>query len=601
MCGICGIVDPAGTIEHSELSAMAARMHYRGPDADGAWVSADRRFGLGHRRLSIIDLDPRSNQPFLSADGRLVISFNGEIYNYRELKRELEGRGHHFRTASDTEVILSGYREWGLDCLHRFRGMFAFGLFDLDRERLWLVRDRFGKKPLLYYRKADLLAFASDFRCFEESPRFDLQLDLTALYDCLTYNYIPAPKTAYQHVRKLEAGCWMLWERGEFTERRYWDITEFGTNDVPLAQTVQRVRELIDESTRLRMISDVPVGVLLSGGLDSSTVAYYAQQHSATPIKTFSIGFDVKAYDELRHATYMAEAIHAEHTTQVYDFEAARADLKETMHLYGEPHGDSSIFPTTAVSRIARQHVTVALAGDGGDEVFYGYRHFLAHARHAVQARLPLHEVGQRVWQSVVPMGAKGRNYGLRYFLEDLELHTVLLGGLTRADKLRLVADDLLDATKDYDDYWFFRKYWRAELPLATRLQYLDLKTYLVEGVLMKVDRASMSCSLETRTPLLNHPLVEEVFSWPERVRLDGDTLKYLFKKAMTGVLPELIIDKPKQGFSIPWRSWVRNIEELRMIRGRGLFFKKGLVLPPLYTALAIQDWLRIKTQGRFV
>ncbi len=598
MCGICGIVDPSKSIATAELQRMADSMRHRGPDADGVWVSPDRGFGFGHRRLSIIDLDARSNQPFLSDDGMLALTFNGEIYNFLEIKHELETKGHHFRTQSDTEMILHAYAEWGTDCVRRFRGMFAFGLADLRHRRLWLVRDRLGKKPLLYYRKDDLLMFASEFAALVENDRCDSEVDLTALYDSLTYFYIPAPKTAYRHIRKVRPGHWLLWENGTITEQKYWDIENVGTTMVDETAAVNRVRELIEDSVFLRMISDVPLGILLSGGLDSSAVAYYAQKRSTEPVHTYSIGFDVEAFDETADAQRVADYIGSQHTVRTYSLSAALTEGARIIHLYGEPHGDVSIFPTTAVCKIAREHVTVALSGDGGDELFWGYNHFRAYLDHDKPAPGLLRNTGSALVRRLLPMGMKGRNFALRYLTADFDLHTATMGGVQRDDKLRLISPDLHDLFRGYDDYWAYREHWRTELPLRSRLQYLDLKTYLAEGVLMKMDRASMSVSLESRAPLLDHVLIEEVFSWPEQIRNNGQTLKYLFKKAMTGILPDAVLQKPKQGFSVPWRHWIRSWEDMRNLTGDGSFFRKNLRLPPIYMVLVLQDWLKKRNSG---
>lgn len=593
MCGICGIVDPSGGVEPEELKKMSDTMRHRGPDAEGVWVSPDRVFGFGHRRLSIIDLDARSNQPFVSDDGQLILCFNGEIYNFVEIKHLLEMKGHQFRTRSDTEMILHAYQEWGTDCVDHFRGMFAFGLVDLRKRRLWIVRDRLGKKPLLYYWKDGIFAFASEFPALMDTGKRDTELDLSALYDSLTYFYIPAPKTAYRYVRKLRPGHWLLWENGVITVQKYWDVENIGGNPVDEPTAIRRVRDLLDDAVRLRMISDVPIGVLLSGGLDSSAVTYFANKHSSGPLHTFSIGFDVQEFDELSDAKQMAEYVGSQHTTQSYKLSAAREEAEKTMHLFGEPHGDSSIFPTTAVSRIARQHVKVVLAGDGGDEVFWGYKHFLAYAAHHNKGALPFRRAGELLLRRIIPIGTKGRNFALRFLVDEFDLHTVTMGGLTRTDKMRLLTPDLQDHFRDYDDYWAYREHWRADVPVGSRLQYLDLKTYLAEGVLMKVDRASMSVSLESRAPLLDHKLVEEVFSWPENVRSDGRTLKYIFRKALTDLIPESLINKPKHAFSVPWKSWVRDWEEIRELKGDGAFFKKNLSLPPVYMILVLQDWLQ--------
>ncbi len=592
MCGICGILDPRGGIPRARVESMTEIMRHRGPDAGGVWLDSTGTVALGNRRLAILDLDPRSNQPFESDDGTIVLTYNGEIYNFREIRRELEAKGHTFRTESDTEVIIHAYQEWGLDSVHRFRGMFAFALHDSRKRRVWLVRDRLGIKPLLYYHKDDVFAFASELQQFTADGGFDKELDVSALYDSLTYQYIPAPKTAFRYIRKLEAGHWLLWENGAFRTQRYWDVPAFGERQVTEGEAVARLRDLLDEAVRLRLIADVPVGTLLSGGLDSSAVTWYAQKNHSGPLHTFSVGFDVAANDELDYANLMAKTVGSLHETRTVRLADVQAEAKTLMMLYGEPHGDSSIFPTTLVSRIAREKVTVALSGDGGDEVFWGYKRYLAYPLHSGQRGFPGRTFSRRFLEQVVPLTLRGRNRLLRRHLDEFDLWTLLLGGLTKAEKERLIAPDTLAQFRDYDDYWAFRSYWRPSLPLATRLQYLDLKTYLADDILVKVDRASMSVSLEARVPLLDHKLIEEVFSWPDAVRSDGRTLKYIFKQAMTGILPEAILHKPKHGFSIPWRAWIQNWNDFSAARGDGNFFKRDLRLPEIYHVLMLQRWL---------
>jgi asparagine synthase (glutamine-hydrolysing) len=591
MCGICGIIDPVRKVNPDLLSRMTQIMFHRGPDAGGTWISGDGTIGLGNRRLAIIDLDPRSNMPFQSDDGKLVITYNGEIFNFQDVRRELEAKGHRFRTNSDTEVILHAYQEWDFDCIGKFRGMFAWALSDQKRNRVWLVRDRLGIKPLLYYQHDGVFAFASEPQQFSQSGGFDCQLDLTALYDCLTYLYIPAPKTAFRHVRKLEAGHWLLFEGGKMTIRRYWDVTQFGDNVIDEATAVKRLSERIDEAVKLRLVSDVPVGSLLSGGLDSSCVTWYAQKNHRGPLHTFSIGFAEQENNELEFANTVAKLVGSNHVTRVYRLDEARGDTHKLMMLYGEPHGDSSIFPTTVVSKMAREQVTVALSGDGGDELFWGYTRYLEFADFNART-LPLRGAGGRMIMAALPLLARGRYRLLRYCLNDLDLWTVLQDGFLPNDARRLLSDDVLEAVRDEDPYWSYRQYWRPELPLATRLQYLDLKTYLADDILVKVDRASMSVSLEARVPLLDHKLVEEVFSWTDAIRSDGRTLKYLFKKALAEVLPPAILRKRKQGFSIPWKRWIGDWREFHDLTGDGQFYRRGLKLPEHYTTMMLQLWL---------
>ncbi len=593
MCGIYGIVDPDRRVDARFLEKTVRTMRHRGPDTSGVWVSEDRKVGLAHCRLAIIDLDPRSNQPMTNRDETLVLSYNGETYNFQEIRGILEGKGHHFRTLSDTEVILHSYEEWGLECVHQFRGMFAFALFDKKRDRLWLVRDRLGIKPLIYYWDGSLFGFSSEIPSLAQPEKFDRALDTSALYDALTYLYIPAPKTAYRHVRKLEAGHWLVYENGEVSLKKYWDIDEIGSNEIDEETACGRVRETLSDAVRLRLISDVPLGVLLSGGMDSSTVAYFAQQNSTTPITTFSLGFDVKTSDELEYANLVANHVGSHHITSVYHLTEARRDAGSNVFLYGEPHGDSSILPSFAVCEMAKRSVTVALSGDGGDEVFCGYTRYNEFPRHNQQHSHWFHGAFRRILLENVPLLARGRNRLLRYHLDEFDLYTLLCGGLNKTEKRSLLDPDVFHGFRSYDDYWLYRKYWKPDLPIRTRLQYLDVKTYLADDILVKMDRASMALSLETRLPFLDHKLVEEVFSWPENIRDNGRTLKYILKKAVRGLLPQEILDKPKHGFSIPWRAWARHWGEMRTVFGDGTFFRKNLRLPKYYMLLVLQQWLK--------
>lgn len=589
MCGICGIVSPRG-VDLPLIVKMTQIMFHRGPDAGGTWASEDHTVGFGNRRLAIIDLDPRSNMPLHFPERGLSITYNGEIYNFQDVRDELEALGHSFRTHSDTEVILHAYDQWGYDALHKFRGMFAFALWDAPKKRLWAARDRLGVKPLIYYLKDGVFAFASEIQQFSESGGFKLTDDITAFYDSLTYGYIPSPKTAFNELKKLEAGHYLVWEDGRLSDSCYWDVREFGTNDLPLGQATEQLRKQLEEAISLRLVSDVPVGTLLSGGIDSSCVTWYAQKNADHPLYTFSVGFD--AHSELEFAKIIADAVKSNHVIKHYDVNSAREDFARWMFLYGEPHADASIFPTTLVSQMAREKVTVALSGDGGDEIFWGYKRYLHFAEHNGKYSFPFRGALKDLVHRYYPFMTKGRIRSQLYLLNDFDLWCVLLGGYPRADKERVLAPDILREFEQYDDYWAWRKHWKPELPLATRLQYLDLKTYLPDAIMAKVDRASMAMSLEAREPLLDHKLVETAFAFPDKLRSDGRTLKYLFKQAMRGVLPESILTKPKQGFSIPWMTWVKSLPEFGKQTGDGTFFKKDFPLPPSYEMLVLQQWI---------
>ncbi|NUO20082.1 asparagine synthase (glutamine-hydrolyzing) [bacterium] len=590
MCGICGICNPRG-VETSLVEKMTHIMFHRGPDSGGTWLNDARTLALGNRRLAVIDLDPRSNQPLHYPERGLSITFNGEIYNYTEPRKELEALGHKFRTHSDTEVVLHGYAEWGFDAIHKFRGMFAFALWDDNKKLLWVARDRLGVKPVIYYHQGDVFAFASEIQQFSQCEQFKLSDDVSALYDTLTYGYIPSPKTAFKELRKLEAGHYLVWQDNKLRDVKYWDVTEFGTNRISANDAISLIREQLEQAIALRLVSDVPVGTLLSGGIDSSCVTWYAQKNADHPLYTFSIGFD--EHSELEFAKIVADAVKSNHVVRHYDVASAKEDFARWMFLYGEPHGDSSIFPTTLVSQMAREKVTVALSGDGGDEIFWGYKRYQHFAEHNGQHGFPLRGAFRDFVHKYYPFMSKGRIRSQLYLLDDFELWCVLMGGFPKADKERLLNAELLREFRDYDDYWSWRRFWKSELPLATRLQYLDLKTYLPDDIMVKVDRASMAVSLEAREPLLDHKLVEAAFALPDKLRSDGKTLKLIFKQAMRGVLPESILSKPKKGFSIPWMTWVKSMPDFAQQRGDGGFFKRGLSLPPNYTVLVLQQWLK--------
>ncbi len=570
MCGIVGLMDLSGrsVISHDLISRMNESQHHRGPDEGD--VHLEPGIGLGHRRLSIIDLST-GQQPLFNEDGSVVVIFNGEIYNYQELIPELVQAGHRFRTKSDTEVIVHAWEQWGEDCVTRFRGMFAFALWDRNRETLFLARDRLGVKPLHYaVLPGGLLAFGSELKSLAVHPAFRRDLDPFAIEEYFALGYIPEPRTIYAGAHKLPPAHTLTIRRGRPVPepREYWDVRF--TLDNPIGERDAQA-ELVDrlhESVRLRLISEVPLGAFLSGGVDSSAVVAMMAGVSSDPVNTCSIAFSDPAFDESRYARQVAERYHTRHfvdTVESDDF-----DLIDVLaRTYDEPYADSSALPTYRVCQLARKHVTVALSGDGGDENFAGYRRYRLHAmEERLRSALPLAirrpafgmlgrmypkaDWAPRVFRAKSTFQALARTSVDAYFhsvsllRDDMrsQLYTgafkARLGGYSAADVFRRHA-----ARAGTDD------------PLAL-VQYLDLKTYLVGDINTKVDRASMAHSLEVREPLMDHPLVEWLASLPSSLKVRGQEGKVLLKKAMEPYLPAELMYRPKMGFAVPLATWFR-------------------------------------------
>ncbi len=570
MCGITGVFDTRDQrpIDRAVLARMNDSLHHRGPD-EGS-VHVEPGLGFGHRRLSIIDV-ATGQQPLHSTDGSVCIVFNGEIYNYQELMPELQALGFAFRTRSDTEVIVNAWRAWGERCLQRLRGMFAFALWDRRQQTLFMARDRLGVKPLFYALLDDgRLLFGSELKALLVHGELRRDVDLQAIEEYFALGYVAEPRTIFRQARKLEPGHMLLWRRGGPVPKpqSWWDVNFTLGNPISVDQACEELRERLTESVRLRMISEVPLGAFLSGGVDSSAVVATMAGLSSSPVRTCSIGFDDPQFDEAAYARKVAERYNTDHRVEVVgsdDF-----DLIDTLaHLYDEPYADSSAIPTYRVCQLARRQVTVALSGDGGDETFGGYRRYRMHlGEERLRRWMPLGlrrglfgplgrlypkaDWAPRMFRAKTTFEALARNPVQAYF------HSVsLLRGPARQ---ALYSPALKRALAGYDAFQVFdhhASHAQTDDPLAL-IQYLDLKTYLVGDINTKVDRASMAHSLEVREPLMDHPLVEWLATLPSNLKVRGGEGKFLLKRAMEPALPSDVLYRPKMGFAVPLARWFR-------------------------------------------
>jgi asparagine synthase (glutamine-hydrolysing) len=529
---------------------------HRGPDEDGHWLGDG--VGLGMRRLSIIDLSG-GQQPITNEDGSVLVVFNGEIYNYRELRADLERAGHHFATNSDTETIVHAYEEDGLDFPRRLHGMFAIALWDRKRQRLVLVRDRFGKKPLYYAHDGQRFIFGSEMKSLLLAPNLPRDLDPHAIGEYFTFGYISSPRSALASVAKLPAAHTLTFEQGRVDLRRYWslDFTPRSPDDAEAA--ARRVRELVLAAVRKRLISEVPLGAFLSGGVDSSIVVAAMSQVGTERVKTFSIGFEEESHSELEYARLVAQRYDTDH----HEF-IVRPDLLDVLPrlvwTFDEPFADASMVPTYYVSKMARQHVTVALSGDGGDELYGGYRRYTRAMDDIRLARKlgPMRPLAS-VAGAVMPEGMKGKNRLSSLASDPAEHYVELLSIFPSHVRSRLLLPEYRFSGADDPRQVQLRHFADAhDLDFYTRMQHTDVQGYLTEDILMKVDKASMATSLEARAPLLDHELAEYVASLRHEVRNPGEQKKYILKKAMADLLPEQTLTRSKMGFSLPVDGWLR-------------------------------------------
>jgi asparagine synthase (glutamine-hydrolysing) len=563
MCGIAGIVasEAGRRIDEATIHRMCDMIVHRGPDDEGLFVKDGA--GLGMRRLSIIDI-AGGHQPVFNEDQSAWIVFNGEIYNFQELRPDLVGRGHRFRTHSDTEVIIHLYEEYGAECVQKLRGMFAFAIYDEKKRRLLVARDRLGKKPLHYALVNGTLYFASEIKSILAVAPELAETNYDGLMQYMYFGYIPDPQTAFQRIHKLPPGHLLEFEKGQIKVRQYWDLPEYSTHQPKSEEEcLEELEHRLTEAVRIRLIADVPLGAMLSGGTDSSTVVALMSRVSAGPVKTFSIGFQHADFNEAAYARKVAEHFETDHHELILD-----PDVVETVDTLSrsleEPFGDSSMLPTYYISRLARQHVTVALSGDGGDEVFAGYDRYRIHLENRSFDWIP-GWAGRFYRERVHPllpysMPARKLAYSVALPWQERYIESISLQAFER--DMGLLSEEFQEKAHGTDPLNIMRGYLDrapARDPLS-RVLYLDTKTYLPGDILTKVDRMSMLTSLEARVPLLDHEFVEWVTALPPQWKMRGTEQKYIFRKLAERVgVPREVLHRPKQGFALPLVHWIKN------------------------------------------
>ncbi len=567
MCGIAGFIErekDAPIVEREiTLDKMCRIITHRGPDEQGMMVAG--RAALGMRRLSIIDLKG-GQQPISTEDGNLIIVFNGEIYNYRELKAELERFGHRFKTNSDTETILYAYKQFGAACLEKLRGMYAFAIWNKQEESLFIARDRVGKKPLFYtLTERGNLVFGSELKVLLAHGEMKKEIDFAALDAYLTFGYVPEEFCIFKRVNKLAPGHYLIFKDGKVETKEYWDFKYEKPSELKSeTEYVERLRELITDAVKVRLISEVPLGAFLSGGVDSSAIVGTMARLSDKPVKTFSIGFNEDSFNELKFARLAAEHFKTEH----HEF-VVTPDLMETIDElvwhFDEPFADPSSLPTFMVSKMAREYVTVALSGDGGDELFAGYTRYVTDKKKSGLGKLPrsVRENFLKPLSERLPHGAKGKNYLYNSSLNQIDRYIDSISHFNSMHRKSLYSNEFFNNLNG--DFGKSGNVFRQIAGTVStgnptdNLLYLDSKTYLVGDILTKVDRMSMAASLEARVPLLDHKLIEFVTNIPTELKLKGLETKYIFRKAVRGLVPDAILDRPKQGFGVPINEWINS------------------------------------------
>lgn len=584
MCGISGFLHN-NVMDLKVLKRMNSTIGYRGPDSSGYYLKTTkngRQLGLAHNRLSILDLSVQGNQPMFSPSKNIVIIYNGEIYNFFSIKEELQALGYRFTSKTDTEVILYAYQEWGIDCIQRFNGMFAIALYDFTIDTLYLIRDRMGVKPLYYYFDGENIAFASELKPIMEYPLFSKELDFESINMYLHHQYITAPNTIFNNTYKLSPGNYLAVSNESIQQTCYWQVKNHlpSIDELSEYEYVSALDSLLLDSVKLRMLSDVPIGSFLSGGIDSSLITAVMQKHSSKPVKTFTIGFKDSPSDESMYARQISKYLGTEHHEEFFTNDNLTQLIEQIPVYYDEPFADNSQLPTMMVSQIAKKTVTVVLTGDGGDELFCGYnRYFVARQRH------------------------KHLKYyrALSKLIQFIPMHRLVLNSQLNPDKSRifhLTSDESIinadylcsgDYLRDFTplQYNFNNKYFSipsAANNILDKFMLRDMVTYLPDDILTKVDRASMRSSIETRTPLLDYRIVEFALGLPINYKYRNGVRKHALKQVLSKYIPNHLVDRPKTGFAMPTSKWLR--EELKVHTDRLLnpqyIIKQGIFNPDI-------------------
>ncbi len=583
---------------------MCERIVHRGPNSEGLWLNDT--VALGMRRLSVIDLET-GDQPVFNEDRSVVVMMNGELYNYREVRGELEKKGHKFVTKSDTEVLPHLYDEYGEGMVDHLNGMYAFSLWDTRRKKLIIARDRFGEKPLYYGVFDSKMLYASEPKAILAHPSVKPELNLDALRQYLSYDYVPAPNSIYKGILKLPAAHMITVDHGEVKIRRYWNQTFQKPNSRPTIESAASdLKDLLSDSVRMRLVADVPLGILLSGGIDSSTVAAFAVKHATERVKTFSIGFEEDSFDETKYARQVAKHLNTEHYEEKLSATTAGDLISEIGTWLDEPISDGSLIPTFLLAQFVRKHVTVALGGDGGDEIFAGYPMYYAHKVAKTYHSVPkfLRSVLIEPVVRALPVSTKNMSfdYKAKRFvrsanLDSVERHHSWFGSFSADEQMRLLTPEILGASDD-DIYRGPRE--MLALCDATdeieQMQFLDMNYYMAEDILTKVDRAAMAVSLETRAPFLDPRVAQFAACLPVEYKLKGNNGKYILKKAVKDLLPQTILNRPKKGFGIPIAQWLKGRLNPLM---RDLLSPERLLNQGLFESGFVQTMIREHETGK--
>lgn len=569
MCGIAGWINLKQSDSNHDaevvLHSMCETIYHRGPNSEGLWM--DDTVALGMRRLSIIDLHT-GDQPVFSEDKSVVVMMNGELYNYREVRADLERKGYEFVTNTDTEILPHLYVEYGEDLVDHLNGMYAFALWDTRRKKLIIARDRFGEKPLYYGVFDGRLIYASEPKAILAHPAVEPELDLDSLRRYLSYDYVPAPHSIYKGISKLPAAHILTVENGEVRTRRYWDLDWKKSSQKGIAEMAADLRELLSDAVRMRLVADVPLGILLSGGIDSSAVAAFAVQHATETVKTFSIGFHEDSFDESKYAREVAAFLGTEHYEDILNVGLAADLISDIGNWLDEPLSDGSLLPTFLLSRFVRQHVTVALGGDGGDELFAGYPMYFAHKVAKNYDRVPSFLRKGLIEPLVRSLPVSTKNLSFDYKakrfiktagMDTIRRHHSWFGSFTLDEQQHLLTENVL-ARSDGDIYRGPRELLgicNADNEIE-QMQFVDINYYMAEDILTKVDRAAMAVSLETRAPFLDPRVAQFAASAPLDMKLRGKTGKFILRKAIADMVPPTVLHRPKKGFGVPIADWLK-------------------------------------------